>query len=310
VPGGKSVYFQALNADGLLVQTMRDSTDFQAGERASCVGCHEHRSTAPAQGKAVAVAFSRPADVPRPLPGGRRGISFPRDIQPILDRRCVKCHDVSDPKGGAVLCGDLTRTFNVGYDTLVDQNRRQGHSLHTGPTAAVAPVINYIPGAIPPRSTGSATAPLMRKYAVAAHHDVKLPAEEFRMLAAWVDLNLPYYDDWRTKRYDGGRNIELRGQAHAAIADVLARRCASCHDGGRRHKMMQLGVMCNISRPKLSRILTAPMPKGQCGKKDPKQGPPFADAADADYQKILQALESFDVYSPPYRPLVALSTGE
>ena len=110
-----------------------------------------------------------------------------------------------------------------------------------------------MPGAIPPRSTGSATAPLMRKYATAAHHDVKMPAEELRMLAAWVDLNLPYYDDWLTKRYDGGRNLELSGQARSAIADVLARRCSACHDSGRRNQMMTLGVRCNVSRPKLSR---------------------------------------------------------
>ena len=74
--------------------------------------------------------------------------------------------------------------------------------------------------------------------------------------------------------------------------------------------MMTFGVMCNVSRPKLSRILTAPAPNGQCSKASPKRPPTFVDAAEADYQKILKAIESLDVYGPPYKPLDVVSAGK
>ncbi|MFC1806458.1 hypothetical protein ACFL09_05705, partial [Planctomycetota bacterium] len=47
VPGDKAVYLQLLDADGLMVQTMRDTTSFKPGERVTCIGCHEPQLTSP-----------------------------------------------------------------------------------------------------------------------------------------------------------------------------------------------------------------------------------------------------------------------
>ena len=43
VPSGVPVFFQALDADGLAVQTMRSLTYVQPGQTLSCIGCHEQR---------------------------------------------------------------------------------------------------------------------------------------------------------------------------------------------------------------------------------------------------------------------------
>jgi hypothetical protein len=43
VPADRFVFFQALDADGMMVQSMRSGTSLRPGEIASCVGCHDYR---------------------------------------------------------------------------------------------------------------------------------------------------------------------------------------------------------------------------------------------------------------------------
>lgn len=285
VPPDRAVYFQLLDADGLMVQTMRDTTSFKPGERISCAGCHEPRRTTPPRGAPVAQAFRRP---PTRLAAaeGNGGVSFPRDVQPILDRRCVRCHDVTKPDGGVILSGDVTRTFNVAYETLNHHNRDWGHSIHRGKTGAIVPVITYVAAPLKPRTTGARASPLFRKYVFGDHYDVKLTKREIATLALWVDLNLPYYDDWESKRYPGGRNIDLARQTRALLADVCRRRCASCHTG-KKSVPLTLGTMVNLSRPRLSKILRAPLSAEGCGK---GKTAVFKSTADRDYQAVLAAL--------------------
>jgi len=64
VPAGVIVFFQALDAEGMAVQTMRTVTTAQAGVTTSCVGCHEPRSMA-APNRLVA-ALGRPLRPPGP----------------------------------------------------------------------------------------------------------------------------------------------------------------------------------------------------------------------------------------------------
>ncbi len=47
VPSGIPVFFQALDRQGLAVQTMRSLTYVQPGQTLSCIGCHESREAAP-----------------------------------------------------------------------------------------------------------------------------------------------------------------------------------------------------------------------------------------------------------------------
>jgi hypothetical protein len=96
VPARTPVYFQLLDDRGRAVQTMRSWTTLQPGEIQSCVGCHENKNTTPlVQGASGTTAALRAA--PRaltPFYGHERGFSYIREIQPILDRHCVRCHQV------------------------------------------------------------------------------------------------------------------------------------------------------------------------------------------------------------------------
>ncbi|MBC8546900.1 hypothetical protein H8711_08135 [Clostridiaceae bacterium NSJ-31] len=47
VPQDKFVYFQLLDEDGRMIQSMRSGTLTQSGEKTGCIGCHEDRRMAP-----------------------------------------------------------------------------------------------------------------------------------------------------------------------------------------------------------------------------------------------------------------------
>jgi hypothetical protein len=103
-PVGCEIYFQALDAAGLAVQSMRSGTYVHPGERLVCAGCHEDKwktaAGSPAAGAGPLLALRRaPRGKPWPIEpeltdaaGRLEVLTFPRHIQPILSRRCVSCH--------------------------------------------------------------------------------------------------------------------------------------------------------------------------------------------------------------------------
>jgi hypothetical protein len=91
VPSGIPVLFQALDADGLAVQTMRSLSYVQPGQTLACVGCHEHRDSAPLPAR-MPLAALRDASPLTPDPDGSWPLRFDQLVQPVLDRHCVSCH--------------------------------------------------------------------------------------------------------------------------------------------------------------------------------------------------------------------------
>lgn len=98
-PAHTPLYFQLLDENGHTIQTMRSWSTLQPGENFSCLGCHEDKNVT-LQPNQVGLALRKGAQPLRPTPGmsadehgNPRGFSFAREIQPILDRHCVRCHD-------------------------------------------------------------------------------------------------------------------------------------------------------------------------------------------------------------------------
>ncbi len=91
VPSGLPFFLQALDSEGLAVQTMRTLTYTMPGQTLSCVGCHEHRESAPPPGPAL-LAASRPPSKITLGPPGSWPLSFDHLVQPLLNRHCVECH--------------------------------------------------------------------------------------------------------------------------------------------------------------------------------------------------------------------------
>jgi hypothetical protein len=94
VPARTPLYFQALDEKNHAVQTMRSWSTLQPGENQTCVGCHESKNTAPPTVRhGATLAFRAGPQALDLFYGPPHGFSFPKEIQPILDRHCIRCHN-------------------------------------------------------------------------------------------------------------------------------------------------------------------------------------------------------------------------
>jgi len=223
-PANNGVYFQALDARGRTVQTMRSWVTVRPGEEASCVGCHEDKMQVfpgSYQKRPVNVQRLQPAPGQPPHPllarldkGGIlgsasnylgvnaprtddpnaavEGFSFVQRIQPILDARCVKCHDGSEKaKGRPDFTGRTVpafkkgsrRRFSQSYLSLV-QNGRQRKMLSWYSNAGRSAML-------PPYAQGSAKS-LIMNCLEPSHHGVLASEAEKRLFACWIDLAVPF----------------------------------------------------------------------------------------------------------------------
>jgi len=210
VPARTPVYFQAIDANGHVAQTMRSWSTLMPGEVFGCIGCHESKNEAVAANKAVTMALKKGVKPLEPfydITG--KGFSFPKMIQPIFDAKCVKCH-----KGGKTKPPDLSATpvwdnaarkfWNRSYRELISKDRPRGPANDTqqrlGVIAEKSKYLNWIgrwsvPVMIPPYSHGSSCSPLVALLKK-GHEKVKMTRQEMDKIACWIDLALPHSGQW------------------------------------------------------------------------------------------------------------------
>ncbi|MCX6875475.1 MAG: discoidin domain-containing protein [Verrucomicrobia bacterium] len=115
VPSGVPVFFQALDQRGVAVQTMRTLTYVMPDQTLACIGCHEHRESAPPAGRPALAVAREPSQI-TPGPAGSWPLRFDQLVQPVLDRRCVECHR---PGAKDALAAKLDLTPEHAYDSLL-----------------------------------------------------------------------------------------------------------------------------------------------------------------------------------------------
>ncbi|UCG46591.1 MAG: hypothetical protein JSU94_13915 [Phycisphaerales bacterium] len=180
VPADRFVYFQLLDANKMMVQSMRSGTIVQSGELTGCTGCHDNRRAAPPQLRTkMPMAMMR---APSQMSGGgeARLFSYIDEVQPVFDRHCVSCHDYGKEAGETLLLArDRTNTFNTSYNEL--WRKKYIKPIGAGP--------HEIQQAY---SWGSHESRLIG-ILLDGHEEVKLSKEELQTIAAWIDINGPYY---------------------------------------------------------------------------------------------------------------------
>lgn len=184
-PARKPLYFQAVDARGRAVQSMRSVTYLQPGERQGCVGCHEPPTRTSAKQNVIPLAMRHGPSVIEPGPDGTAPFSFPRLVQPILDAHCVRCHDGSQgpDKSQLVLTDELTDKFTTSYENL-----KPFVKWYEWGGASIEPIVTR-PGKI-----GVDASPLTAVLADPLHAEkVKLTETERRNLYIWLDGNVPFY---------------------------------------------------------------------------------------------------------------------
>jgi hypothetical protein len=336
LPALRSFFFVALDAEGLAVKRMQSFLTLQPGERMSCVGCHEHRTETADRTKDL-LALCQPPSMVQPISGIPEVFDFPRDIQPILDRHCLPCHDYNPHHaaygpcaGGVILTGDRGPFFSHSFWMLTVRGQfSDGRNLPRG---------NYSP-----RTLGSAASPLLRKLD-GDHYAAALTPHEKTMLRLWIETGAPYAGTYAALgtgmigayREDILDRSDTEWPAIQAAQLVLERRCGTCHHGPRKlpaspsddlgmppwqsnfadsRTRFSRHLLYNLTRPDKSLLLLAPLSKsaggyGLCGGIENTSAVIFADAGDPDYRvllaSILTAKEALDRMQrfdmPGFRP--------
>ena len=187
-PAGIPIAFQALDERGMAVQTMRSLTYLQPGENATCIGCHEDRTTVPGHDFA-AMAKLRPPSTIKPGPDGSKPLSYPILVQPVLDRLCVECHDGPKSDGGLDLTGKPAGAFTASYNALaplVSFSEWKG-----------TPQANSEPLANP--DTFGARASKLTALLLEGHEKVELTDDDLERLITWMDANALFYGTFDPK---------------------------------------------------------------------------------------------------------------
>jgi hypothetical protein len=186
VPADKFVYFQLLDENGMMVQSMRSGTTIQSGEQTGCVGCHENRRTAPPPSKMkLSLALQRPPDNMNGWYGPARKFNYMAEVQPVFDKYCIRCHDYGKKAGRKLnLARDRTPFFNTSYTEL--WLKKYIKSIGGGPAQIQQPY-----------SWGSHVSKLIEVIRK-GHRKVKLDKESFDRLITWIDINGPYYPHYAT----------------------------------------------------------------------------------------------------------------
>jgi len=106
VPSETPVYFQLLDKDGNMIQTMRSWSTLMPNEIYSCVGCHENNNTTPPAAAGVTMALKAGVETLKPDVWqadeadekdydpytSKIGFDYLVEVQPILDANCISCH--------------------------------------------------------------------------------------------------------------------------------------------------------------------------------------------------------------------------
>jgi len=273
VPANRNVYFEVLDGDYLEIQRMRSVVCLKPRETRTCVGCHEPRTTAPPNRRAS--ALRRRPSRPAPPPWGTETLSFLRDVQPLLNAKCVRCHTHDRTANRVILTDDLTDQFCIGYEELLPY-LRVANAMRWDHPDDVYPQ--------PPYTYGSKVSPLTELLR-AGHHGVELTGEDWQRLVNWIDANGVYYDRYETNHYDN-RHL-FTGDLRKALEEVYTRRCAPCHGGG-DGGYATWWLSLNRREVRLSRALQAPLARssGGWGRCDETV---FATTEDPDFQTLLAA---------------------
>ncbi|MHC4286572.1 MAG: HzsA-related protein, partial [Planctomycetota bacterium] len=242
VPANTPISIQPIDAKGKALQLMRSWMTAMPGEIVSCVGCHEKQNSGPPNLKTIA-SRSRPSEI-EPWYGPSRGFSFSREVQPVLDKYCVSCHDGSKRKDGreiADLRAEQGKLFaykngkpkaNIIYGVPREELVKKYGGVFEPSYITLRSFVRVgglesdlrllAPGEFHPETTE------LVQMLMKGHHGVKLDAEAWERITTWIDLNAPCHGTWREvvgiekTRNDHKRRLDLRRLYGAGVEDPEA----------------------------------------------------------------------------------------
>jgi hypothetical protein len=180
VPARKELFFQALDENGLAIQSMRSATYLQPGESLTCQGCHEPKHRTPTSPQGVPLAMRRAPSNLVPDVDGTNPFSYPRLVQPVLDKHCVTCHK-----------DNLDKAPRLDHEVIEKGRQKWYASYHS-----LTPEYGFWKYGHRHRTlAGKFGARASKLYAMLqkGHHDVKLSPEEMHRITVWLDSCSIFY---------------------------------------------------------------------------------------------------------------------
>ena len=189
LPVDKPVYFQALAADGVAVQSMRSATYVHPGETLTCLGCHNSPTSGYGSGNSQATALHRQPSAIQPDVDGSKPFSFPILVQPVLDKNCVECHIKQSAQGKK--CPDLSRGTNPASGEFYPSYNSLRSFTFFWDNAVFDGEPDSKPGQIGARRSK------LYQMLVKGHHDLHLSKEDMHRLTLWMDCNSDFYGSYQ-----------------------------------------------------------------------------------------------------------------
>ncbi len=233
IPAYTPVALQPLDKEGKAIQLMRSWITAMPGESVSCIGCHEKQnSTSPTTARTIA-AQSKPSTI-KPFYGPDRGFSFNREIQPILDKYCLECHQPNSDR--------VKKIFTEKGLPVADQKLPVVPDFRTGPhkplqdnTLSINQKALFSPSYVQLRRfvrtpTKESIMYVLKPYEYHAdntrlvqllqedHYGVQLDTASWDRLITWIDLNAPYYGNWGDIRnYEMAKHVQHQWQRRSDL---------------------------------------------------------------------------------------------
>jgi len=331
LPPLRSFLFLAMDGKGHCVKRMHSFTSVMPGERVTCIGCHENRTEAPDpedRDRLLRIMRS-PPEFPEPVEGVPEIFDYLRDIQPILDRHCLACHDHDREEGGFNISGHWGPLYPIGY---IQMSWRQLF----GDNRVMLPYSEHSKSNFDPYEIGTGSSRLL-KLIEEGHGGVAMPEAERKIVRHWLDAGANHAGTYAVNCHGTIgyylNSVNVRNDKDwpetRAMTEVHRRRCDSCHapteeergigtyklpahfyvryyppdehqknryvahtlseDGGRFNRHL----VFNLSYPELSKAARAPLARaaGGLGVCESRSGTPvFRDKTDPDYRAIVAAV--------------------
>ncbi len=203
VPANTPHAIQCLDADGSAVQIMQSWYTTMPGETVSCVGCHEDQNMTPPN-KRTQAARKAPSKI-TPWYGPTRGFSFNREIQPVLDKYCVGCHNGQDTSRPDFASKEANGwgNFPKPYLALHPFVRRPGPESDYHLSNPYEYHVNT-----------SELVQMLQK----GHHGVELDPQSWDRIITWIDLNVPAHGTWGEHKHITGDQCDMRIKMRAKYA--------------------------------------------------------------------------------------------
>ena len=331
LPPLRSFLFVAMDEKGHCVKRMHSFTSVMPGETTTCIGCHERRTEAadPADYDHLMRMMRNPPAEPEPIAGVPEIFDYLRDIQPILDKHCLECHNHDREEGGFNISGHWGPLYPIGY---IQMSWRELF----GDNRVKLPYAEHRESDFAPYEIGTGSSRLL-KLIEEGHGGVHMPESEQKIIRYWLDAGANHAGTYAVNSHGTighyVHNVNSRNGKDwpetKAMVEVINRRCDCCHapteaekkigtyklpahfyvnyyppekyqknmyvahtmseDGGRFNRH----VIFNLSYPELSKVARAPLAKaaGGLGVCEARSGEViFKDKTDPDYLAIVAAV--------------------